>query len=102
MIDRVCPLMYGLIVTDFSSVDFAKSKRASTRRLELIADSIAGQAAKFSMDLKPKEWPSFMDNVSLPPRSLDKLTVKEGKKTHVYESKKILGQLFQLVSCVLR
>jgi hypothetical protein len=42
-----------------------------------------------------------MDNVSLSARVLHKLTVKEGKKTHVYESKKILGQLFQLVSCVL-
>jgi hypothetical protein len=54
------------------------------------------------MDLKPKEWPSFMDNVSLSVRVLHKLTVKEGKKTHVYESKKILGQLFQLVSSTLR
>jgi hypothetical protein len=68
----------------------------------LIADSIAGQAAKFSMDLKPKEWPSFMDNVSLLVRILQKLTVKEGKKTHVYESKKILGQLFQLVRAASR
>jgi hypothetical protein len=68
-----------------SSVDFAKSELASNPYIGVIADSIAGQAAKFSMDLKPKEWPSFMDNVSLPARSLDKLTVKEGKKTHVYE-----------------
>jgi hypothetical protein len=66
-----------------------------------MTDGIAGQAAKFSMDLKPKEWPSFMDHVSLPVRSLHKLTVKEGKKTNVYESKKILGQLFHLVSYTL-
>jgi hypothetical protein len=84
-----------LLLTE-PSVDFAKSKLHVAQ--QGIADSIAGQAAKFSMDLKPKEWPSFMDNVSLPAQSLDKLTVKEGKKTHVYESKKILGQLFQLVS----
>jgi len=41
-----------------------------------------------------------MDNVSCRGRVLrHKLIVKEGKKTKVYESKKILGQLFQLVSC---
>ena len=39
-----------------------------------------------------------MDNVSLPTLGPHKLIFKEGKKTHVYESKKILGQLFQLVS----
>ena len=66
---------------------------------QVVANSVAGQAAKFSMDLKPREWPSFMDNVSCRGRVLrHKLIVKEGKKTKVYESKKILGQLFQLVS----